>query len=78
MLETRKIAYEQVDIAAPENEDEKQFMRDNAVPEEGKNFVLPPQIFNNVTYCGVSVMVLRVNALKLYSSERSAKVASLF
>ncbi|ELU05269.1 hypothetical protein CAPTEDRAFT_127118, partial [Capitella teleta] len=52
VLDTRKIAFEEVDVASPENETEKQFMRDNAEPEEGKNFVLPPQIFNDQVYCG--------------------------
>lgn len=52
VLEARKIEFEEVDIAAPDNESEKQFMKENAQPEAGKNFVLPPQIFNKKVYCG--------------------------
>jgi len=52
-LEALKIDYAQLDIAS--NEDNRLWMREN-VPGEKKpttGIPLPPQIFNEETYCGV-------------------------
>lgn len=54
-LEALKVDYTQLDIAC--NEDNRMWMRQN-VPEEKKpanGIPLPPQIFNEESYCGVSV-----------------------
>lgn len=47
-----RIPYTAVDIAAPGQEDETDFMRANAKKKEGQRHVLPPQIFNGEKYCG--------------------------
>lgn len=53
-LEALKVDYAQLDIAC--NVDNRMWMREN-VPEEKKpanGIPLPPQIFNDESYCGVS------------------------
>lgn len=63
VLDSKKIAYEKVDIAA--SEDSKKKMRDLS----GNPTALPPQLFNEDTYCGVSCSVLSVPCLmNTYSS----------
>ena len=57
MLESKKIDFELIDIAAPANEDKKMFMRANAVPKEGSKTALPPQVFSDEDYCGVIIIV---------------------
>ncbi|CAB0002319.1 unnamed protein product [Nesidiocoris tenuis] len=52
ILESKGIAYEAIDITEPGNEDDKQFMQDHAKPKEGAKHPLPPQIFNELDYCG--------------------------
>ena len=53
ILNSLRIPYTAVDIAAPGTEDEVDFMRANAKKKEGQRHVLPPQIFNGEKYCGV-------------------------
>lgn len=48
ILDSKKIEYEKLDIAA--DEDAKQKMRDGMGDPKG----LPPQLFNGDDYCGVS------------------------
>lgn len=53
-LEANKIEFEECDIAA--NEANRKWMREN-IPEEYRPATgnpLPPQIFNESKYCGVS------------------------
>jgi len=47
-----KIPYHTIDIAAPGQEEETDFMRANAKKKDGQRHVLPPQIFNGEKYCG--------------------------
>lgn len=57
-LEALKVDYTQLDIAC--NEENRLWMRKN-VPEEKKpanGIPLPPQIFNEESYCGVSVFTV--------------------
>lgn len=57
-LEALKIEYAQLDIAS--NEENRMWMREN-VPGEKKpsnGIPLPPQIFNEDNYCGVSKLVM--------------------
>ena len=54
LLEVKNIEFEEVDITSPKLGDEKAWMQKNAVPKEGQVNPLPPQIFNDETYCGVS------------------------
>ena len=53
ILNSLRIPYTAIDIAAPGHEDETDFMRANAKKLEGQRHVLPPQIFNGEKYCGV-------------------------
>lgn len=57
-LEALKIDYAQLDIAS--NEENRMWMREN-VPGEKKpsnGIPLPPQIFNEDNYCGVSKLAM--------------------
>lgn len=57
-LEANKIDFKELDIAG--DEDNRRWMREN-VPGEKKpqnGIPLPPQIFNEEQYCGVSVRFL--------------------
>lgn len=54
-LAANKIEFEECDIAA--NEENRKWMREN-VPKESRPATgnpLPPQIFNESKYCGVSI-----------------------
>lgn len=54
-LAANKIEFEECDIAA--NEANRKWMREN-VPEESRPATgnpLPPQIFNEIKYCGVRI-----------------------
>ena len=54
VLKAKKIEFEEIDISDAANEHGKSFMRENSkAAREGAN-ILPPQIFNNSIYCGVS------------------------
>ena len=55
ILNSLRIPYTAIDIAAPGTEDETDFMRANGKKKDGERHVLPPQIFNGEKYCGVSV-----------------------
>ncbi|CAI9554974.1 unnamed protein product, partial [Staurois parvus] len=57
-LEANRIAFEAKDIAC--NDDNRKWMREN-VPGEKKpenGIPLPPQIFNEEQYCGVSLQLM--------------------
>jgi hypothetical protein len=54
VLSGHHIDYKEIDIADPANEDEKQFMLQHSLPND-KGLVLPPQVFNENEYCGVSI-----------------------
>ena len=53
ILNSLKIKYIPIDIAAPGTEDDTNFMRANAKKKDGQRHVLPPQLFNGEKYCGV-------------------------
>jgi len=46
-----------VDITEPGKEDEKAYMQTNSKTKDGSKNALPPQIFNDDVYCGVSLMM---------------------
>lgn len=52
-LESKSIDHQQVDISDPRQSKERQFMRQTIKADDAKN-VLPPQIFNDEEYIGVS------------------------
>lgn len=54
ILESKNIEYEAIDITEPGKESDKQFMQDHAEAKDSKH-PLPPQIFNEDDYCGVSI-----------------------
>lgn len=54
MLKGKHIEFEEIDITDKTKEKEKIFMRENC-DAKGKAVPLPPQIFNDTEYCGVSV-----------------------
>lgn len=56
ILTTRNVNFEKVDISAPENEEKKQFMRENAKPAANSKTPLPPQLFADDEYLGVSTV----------------------
>lgn len=59
-LEALKVDYTPLDIAC--NEDNRMWMRQN-VPEDKKpanGIPLPPQIFNEESYCGVSIHRIQI------------------
>lgn len=65
ILDSKNIEYVVVDITEPGNENEKEFMQQNGKAKEAK-YPLPPQIFNNDDYCGVSLTLkwkLDINVL---------------
>ena len=56
MLDSCAITYELIDITEAGCEDERKFMQETAKAKEGDRNPLPPQIFNNKDYCGVSIL----------------------
>lgn len=54
ILSSMNIPMETIDISDPSKEEDKKFMRANAEPKEGMKNPLPPQIFSDDEYCGVS------------------------
>lgn len=55
ILDSKNIEYVVVDITEPGKENEKEFMQQNSKAKEAKH-PLPPQIFNEDDYCGVSLI----------------------
>lgn len=53
ILESKNVKYEVIDITEPGREAEKEFMQMNSMARESK-YPLPPQVFNDEDYCGVS------------------------
>ena len=56
VLQSLGIDTEVLDIAAPGMDEARDFMRGGAKKKENQRNVLPPQIFNGDTYCGVRIM----------------------
>lgn len=57
ILDSKNIKYDLIDIAEPGKENEKEFMQDNAKGKDSK-YVLPPQMFNDEHYLGVSILLI--------------------
>lgn len=59
ILDSKSIRYESIDITEPGREKDKETMQQKAKTREvlGKH-PLPPQIFNDDEYCGVSYLSL--------------------
>lgn len=60
-MDSKKLKYEVIDIAEPGAEEAKDFMQNNAtgngstISDANPRHPLPPQIFNDEVYCGVSI-----------------------
>lgn len=60
ILDSKKLKYEVIDIAEPGAEEAKDFMQNKAtqygstISDPNPRHPLPPQIFNDDIYCGVS------------------------
>lgn len=54
ILDSKNIGYDCIDITEPGKEADKEFMQQNSNARDSKH-PLPPQIFNEDTYCGVSI-----------------------
>lgn len=58
ILESKGVACEVVDITEPGRESDKEFMQKNSkLRDEDSRYPLPPQLFNDQDYCGVSFKV---------------------
>lgn len=72
ILDSRNISYSVVDITEPGNEADKDFMQNNSTSLGVTNaditprHPLPPQIFNDEAYCGVSTIFIFVYNFRLY------------
>lgn len=55
ILDSKSISYDLVDITEPGKEEEKTYMQVNSKSKDGTKNALPPQIFNDDVYCGVSI-----------------------
>ena len=72
VLSNRKIPFEEVDISDPLCTSEKNFMRDHSRPSGTDPSPLPPQIFNNDVYCGVTGLYLHCRS----NSRNSSRVVN--
>jgi len=69
VLANRKIAFEEIDISDPQFVSEKNFMREHSHPTGSDPTPLPPQIFNDDVYCGVSCLYFTLIILLSDTSE---------
>lgn len=64
ILDSKGVQYELLDIAEPNMEEAKEYMQNNSklmggtISDPNPRHPLPPQIFNDDEYCGVSFLVL--------------------
>lgn len=64
ILDSKSLKYQVIDIADPLREEDKDFMQNNSTSFGGTacdpnpKHPLPPQIFNDDVYCGVSILLL--------------------
>ena len=61
-LAAKGVEFETVDISDPSHSDDRKFMRVNAKAPQGKT-PLPPQVFFDDDYCGVSEFVLYTSCI---------------
>ena len=57
VLQSKHIEFEEVDISDPLLEKEREFMRQHSTAKSGQK-PLPPQVFADDKYCGVSNVCL--------------------
>ena len=61
ILDCKNIPYEMVDIADPHRKDEKLFMQGTLKLKDEDLVALPPQIFNEKTYRGASIVKVHLH-----------------
>lgn len=77
ILDSKNIKYDIIDITEPGREADKDFMQNNAksnggtVSDPNPRSPLPPQVFNDDEYCGVSGRHCRGNDLQCVSKAGS-------
>lgn len=59
ILESKNVPYEVTDITEPGREADKEFMQSKSNARDSK-YPLPPQLFNDEEYCGVSNYLSRL------------------
>lgn len=52
ILESKNVPFVMIDITAPDQEDSKDYMNENAKPKGNNKVPMTPQIFNDAEYCG--------------------------
>jgi hypothetical protein len=60
IMESKGVNFKVIDICDPNNEDERTFMRKNAIGKNNARNAVPPQFFNDDhedSYCGVRTVV---------------------
>lgn len=63
ILDSKNLKYQVIDIADPLKEEDKDFMQNHSTSfgatacDPNPKYPLPPQIFNDSDYCGVSVLI---------------------
>ena len=55
ILEGKQIQFQEVDVADPHLNEEKKFMQDTLKLDDSELVALPPQIFKDAQYRGVSL-----------------------
>lgn len=55
ILDSLEIDYEVIDVTEPSHEKEKDQMQAVCTKRNSQTIALPPQFFNDDTYCGVSI-----------------------
>lgn len=55
ILDSLGVQYETVDVTEPGHEKEREQMRTLCKKRNSQTVALPPQFFNDDTYCGVSI-----------------------
>ena len=60
ILDSKAIPYEVIDISEPGKEEERDYMHGYSLPKEGQTKSLPPQVFVDNVYVGVSIISFKI------------------
>ena len=53
-LQAEKVDFIKIDVTDPKHNEDKMHMREHSKSRKEGTFPLPPQVFNDTEYCGVS------------------------
>lgn len=56
ILDSLEIKYETIDVTEPGHEKEREHLQAVCTKRNSQPYALPPQFFNDDTYCGVSFL----------------------